>query len=84
MKRKPAARASTDSRTFTWRDLDYTVKAGGKDLQLLNKVSGFCKAGTITALVSPALLCLSDIRWDPLEPERPPSWTCSPLAKTKV
>ena len=40
----------TDS-TFTWKDLDYTVKADGKDKQLLRKVTGYCKAGTITALM---------------------------------
>jgi ATP-binding cassette subfamily G (WHITE) protein 2 (SNQ2) len=27
------------------------VKAGGKDLTLLDKVSGYCKAGTLTALM---------------------------------
>lgn len=37
--------------TFTWKNLNYTVKADGKDLQLLNNVSGYCKAGTLTALV---------------------------------
>lgn len=36
------------SSTFTWRDITYTVK-GNK--QLLNKVSGYCKAGTLTALM---------------------------------
>ena len=33
---------------FTWIDLDYTV---GGNKQLLNKVSGYCKAGTLTALM---------------------------------
>lgn len=37
--------------TFTWKDLSYTVRAEKKDKQLLNKVSGYCKAGTITALM---------------------------------
>jgi hypothetical protein len=37
--------------TFTWKDLSYTVKADGKDKLLLDKVTGFCKAGTITALM---------------------------------
>lgn len=42
-------RQTTDSNSvFTWKDLTYTV-AG--DLQLLNKVSGYCKAGTLTALM---------------------------------
>jgi ABC-type multidrug transport system ATPase subunit len=42
---------AADASTFTWKDLDYTVKAEGKDKQLLRKVSGYCKAGTITALM---------------------------------
>jgi ATP-binding cassette subfamily G (WHITE) protein 2 (SNQ2) len=33
---------------FTWKDVVYTVQ-GNK--QLLNKVSGYCKAGTLTALM---------------------------------
>lgn len=37
--------------TFTWKDLDYTVKADGGEKPLLRKVSGYCKAGTITALM---------------------------------
>lgn len=36
---------------FTWKDLSYSVQAGGKPIQLLNKVSGYCKAGTLTALM---------------------------------
>jgi ATP-binding cassette subfamily G (WHITE) protein 2 (SNQ2) len=41
-----------DDSTFTWKDIEYTVRANGKDLKLLDKVSGYCKAGTLTALVS--------------------------------
>ncbi|CAK9785424.1 ABC transporter [Cutaneotrichosporon oleaginosum] len=37
--------------TFTWKDINYTVRHEGKDLQLLRNVSGYCKAGTITALM---------------------------------
>lgn len=38
--------------TFTWSDVCYTVKTrAGADLQLLDHVSGFCRAGTITALM---------------------------------
>ncbi|KAK8853503.1 hypothetical protein IAR55_004210 [Kwoniella newhampshirensis] len=33
---------------FTWKDLTYTV---ADNKQLLNKVSGYCKAGTLTALM---------------------------------
>ena len=51
-----------DNSTFTWKNLDYTVKANGKDLQLLDKVSGYCKAGTLTALVC-AVYERSDDRW---------------------
>ncbi|WVF72570.1 hypothetical protein IAT40_007387 [Kwoniella sp. CBS 6097] len=36
---------------FTWKDLSYVVKAHGKELTLLNKVSGYCEAGTLTALM---------------------------------
>ncbi|KAK8853032.1 hypothetical protein IAR55_003733 [Kwoniella newhampshirensis] len=37
--------------TFSWQDLTYVVQADGKDKQLLDKVSGYCKAGTLTALM---------------------------------
>lgn len=37
--------------TFTWKDLDYVVKADGGDKKLLNHVFGYCKAGTLTALM---------------------------------
>ncbi|WVR04900.1 hypothetical protein IAU60_001912 [Kwoniella sp. DSM 27419] len=40
-----------ENTVFTWKDLTYTVKAGGKDLTLLDKVNGYCKAGTLTALM---------------------------------
>jgi ABC-type multidrug transport system ATPase subunit len=33
---------------FTWKDLTYTV---ANNKVLLNKVSGYCKAGTLTALM---------------------------------
>lgn len=36
---------------FTWKDLTYTVQAGGQPKVLLDKVSGYCKAGTLTALM---------------------------------
>jgi ABC-type multidrug transport system ATPase subunit len=36
---------------FTWKNLTYTVQAGGKDLVLLDDVFGYCKAGTLTALM---------------------------------
>lgn len=45
------ATSATRGTTFTWKDLDYTVKEKGKDKQLLRKVTGYCKAGTITALM---------------------------------
>jgi len=40
-----------DDSTFTWKDLTYTVKADGGDKNLLNNVYGYCKAGTLTALM---------------------------------
>lgn len=40
-----------DDSVFTWKDLSYFVQAGGKSIQLLDKVSGYCKAGTLTALM---------------------------------
>lgn len=39
----------TSNSIFTWKNLNYTVKAGGKDLQLLNEVQGWCKPGQLTA-----------------------------------
>ena len=42
---------SADDSTFTWKDLTYTVKAEGGDKNLLNNVYGYCKAGTLTALM---------------------------------
>ena len=39
------------SSVFTWKNLNYTVQAGGKSIQLLNNISGYCKAGTLTALM---------------------------------
>jgi ABC-type multidrug transport system ATPase subunit len=39
------------STTFTWKDLTYIVQAGGEPKTLLDKVSGYCKAGTLTALM---------------------------------
>ena len=37
--------------TFSWRDISYTVKENNEDKQLLKGVSGFCKPGSLTALV---------------------------------
>lgn len=37
--------------TFTWDNLSYTVQADGKPRQLLNDVFGYCKAGSLTALM---------------------------------
>jgi len=39
------------SSAFTWKNLKYTVSAGGKPIQLLDDISGYCKAGTLTALM---------------------------------
>ncbi|ORY27081.1 ABC transporter [Naematelia encephala] len=36
---------------FTWKNLDYTVHADGKQRKLLDNVFGYCKAGTLTALM---------------------------------
>lgn len=37
--------------TFTWRDLNYTVRQKDGDKQLLSGVSGYCEHGKLTALV---------------------------------
>ncbi|OCF60041.1 ABC transporter [Kwoniella mangroviensis CBS 10435] len=37
--------------TFTWKNLTYKVHNHGKDLTLLDDVFGYCKAGTLTALM---------------------------------
>ena len=36
---------------FTWKDLDYTVPVPGGHRQLLNKVQGYTKPGSLTALM---------------------------------
>ena len=36
---------------FTWKDLNYSVMADGKPRQLHDNVFGYCKAGTLTALM---------------------------------
>lgn len=42
--------AATDS-TFTWADLELNVRIGKETRKLLDKVDGYCKPGTLTALV---------------------------------
>lgn len=37
--------------TFSWDKLCYTINAGGKNLTLLDGVQGYCKPGTLTALM---------------------------------
>ncbi|KAM6508779.1 ATP-binding cassette transporter snq2 [Fusarium solani] len=37
--------------TFSWRNINYSVRQHNKDKQLLRNVSGFCRPGTLTALV---------------------------------
>ncbi|KAL2819862.1 ABC-2 type transporter-domain-containing protein [Aspergillus cavernicola] len=37
--------------TFTWDNLELFVQIGNEERQLLNSVSGYCKPGTLTALV---------------------------------
>lgn len=39
----------TSNSIFTWKNLSYTVRANGKDLQLLDNVQGWCKPGQLTA-----------------------------------
>ncbi|KAG9016077.1 hypothetical protein FRB93_011551 [Tulasnella sp. JGI-2019a] len=41
----------TTSTVFTWRNLTYTVSAGGHQRTLLQNVQGWCKPGTMTALM---------------------------------
>lgn len=49
--RKSYLRSSLIRRVFTWKDLTYTVQAGGQPLVLLDNIFGYCKAGTLTALM---------------------------------
>ncbi|WVW81393.1 hypothetical protein I302_103385 [Kwoniella bestiolae CBS 10118] len=42
---------SAENTTFTWKNLTYKVHNHGKDLTLLDDVFGYCKAGTLTALM---------------------------------
>lgn len=37
--------------TFTWEDLELSVQIGDETRKLLNEVCGYCKPGTLTALV---------------------------------
>ncbi|KAH7115454.1 ABC-2 type transporter-domain-containing protein [Dactylonectria estremocensis] len=37
--------------TFSWRDINYNVRQHSENKQLLRSVSGFCKPGSLTALV---------------------------------
>ncbi|KAG8863780.1 hypothetical protein FRB96_007617 [Tulasnella sp. 330] len=41
----------TSSSVFTWRNLSYSIPVGGKQRVLLNNVQGWCKPGTMTALM---------------------------------
>ncbi|KAJ5101248.1 hypothetical protein NUU61_003470 [Penicillium alfredii] len=43
--------ASTRQSTFTWKDLDYHVQFHGQKKQLLDKVFGFVKPGSLVALM---------------------------------
>ncbi|KAK4687938.1 hypothetical protein P7C73_g2176, partial [Tremellales sp. Uapishka_1] len=47
---KPADSVAVADTVFTWKNLNYTVSSDGKDLQLLDNVSGFCRPG-LTALM---------------------------------
>ncbi|KAF8743104.1 ABC transporter, partial [Rhizoctonia solani] len=42
---------TTSGKAFTWENLDYTVPVPGGTRQLLNKVFGYVKPGTLTALM---------------------------------
>jgi ABC-type multidrug transport system ATPase subunit len=42
--------AATES-TFTWSDLELNVQIGKETRKLLDGVNGYCKPGTLTALV---------------------------------
>ncbi|WWC57723.1 uncharacterized protein I303_100257 [Kwoniella dejecticola CBS 10117] len=42
---------AAENTTFTWKNLTYKVPNKGKELTLLNDVFGYCKAGTLTALM---------------------------------
>ncbi|KAJ5369504.1 hypothetical protein N7509_014116 [Penicillium cosmopolitanum] len=49
-KAPPAVLAATES-TFTWSDLELNVQIGKETRKLLDGVNGYCKPGTLTALV---------------------------------
>lgn len=44
-------RTNPFTRVLTWKNLCYTVNVNGKPRQLLNNIFGYCKAGTLTALM---------------------------------
>ncbi|OWZ67668.1 hypothetical protein AYX14_01471 [Cryptococcus neoformans] len=46
-----AAEVHAVNSVLTWKNLCYTVNVNGKPRQLLNNIFGYCKAGTLTALM---------------------------------
>lgn len=48
---KDGGHVLTSNSIFTWKNLDYTVRADGRDLKLLDNVQGWCKPGQLTALM---------------------------------
>ncbi|KIR36661.1 ABC transporter [Cryptococcus deuterogattii MMRL2647] len=46
-----AAEVHAVNSVLTWRNVCYTINANGQPRQLLNNVFGYCKAGTLTALM---------------------------------
>lgn len=48
---QPSSALEGTRSTFTWEDLDLSVQIGHETRKLLNNVCGYCKPGTLTALV---------------------------------
>jgi hypothetical protein len=48
---KEEVKIDVEGRAFTWEKLCYTVPVKGGNRQLLNSVDGYCKPGTLTALM---------------------------------
>lgn len=51
MEGNPGQTLTATESTFTWADLELNVQIGKESRKLLNGVCGYCKPGTLTALV---------------------------------
>lgn len=50
--------SSTDGAVFHWEDLCYDIKVKGEERRLLNRIDGWVKPGTSTALMVRSLASL--------------------------